>query len=68
VNLTGFSGNTYFEPHVARKVKFDVEIGFSPSAVYALKTGQPLRFQARDGRIQFEVDQLREYEGIVIEK
>jgi hypothetical protein len=68
VNLTGFSGNTYFEPLAINNVRLDIQTGFEPSEVFSLKTGHPLTFRAQNGRVQFEIDELKEYDGIVIRK
>jgi hypothetical protein len=68
VNLTGFSGNTYFEPLTVRDVNFSIRCDFQPSRVWSMMNEKDLVFGWEDGAVHFTVPELEEYEGVVIEK
>ncbi len=68
INLTGFSGNTYFKPYLLRDLAFDVECGFNPSRVFSLSTGENIHFSWREGRLRFQCSTLESYESIVIQR
>jgi hypothetical protein len=68
INLTGFSGNTYFEPLPVYNVSFSISGDFRPSKVFSLNKGEPVDFKLESGRIQFSLEKLGEYDGIVIQK
>ncbi|HMG88402.1 MAG TPA: hypothetical protein VK589_00030, partial [Chryseolinea sp.] len=68
VNLTGFSGNTYFEPLSVHNVSISLKSDFKPSRVFSITTEESIDFRWEDGRIKFSLDELKEYDGIVIQK
>jgi hypothetical protein len=68
VNLTGFSGNTYFGPLPVYNTDFTIQTGFQPSSVWSMASGQPVEFDWQNGTIKLTVDKLGQFEGIVIEK
>lgn len=68
VNITGFSGNTYFEPIELNDISVDLRCDFNPKAVYALDAESTLNFEYKAGRVTFVVPHLADYEGIVIRK
>ena len=68
VNLTGFSGNTYFDPLPVHNVSFSITSDFKPSQVFSMNSRKPVDFKLKNGRIQFSLDKLDEYDGIVIQK
>lgn len=68
VNLTGFSGNTYFEPIPVRGLRFTIRTGFKPSRVYGTRTEANIQFDYANEGVSFVVDELRDFEGIVIAK
>ena len=68
VNITGFSGNTYFAPLRQRDIVFKIESDFEPSKVWSMISSHPVKFQWEDGVVSFALDELHEFEAIVIEK
>ena len=68
VNLTGFSGNTYFEPLPVFGRRLSVNCSFRPSKIFGLVSKQPLVFTWKNGYVSFTVKKLEDYEGIVINK
>ncbi|TLU96470.1 alpha-amylase family protein [Dyadobacter sediminis] len=67
VNLTGFSGNTYFEPLPLYHLEFRIKSEKMPKKVFALANGRAVKFQTKDGFIHLELDKLEGFEGIVME-
>lgn len=67
INLTGFSGNTYFEPLPVRDIDFKIRSVKKPRKVFTLTDGRPLPFTWADGRIQLKIKQLNEFESVVME-
>jgi len=68
VNLTGFSGNTYFDPLPVHNVSFSIKSDFKPSRIFSMNGGKQIDFKWESDRIEFSLDKLGEYEGIVIAK
>lgn len=68
INLTGFSGNTYFEPLPVHNISCKVRCAFRPSVLYSLAREQKIDFEWKEGQLKFAVDVLSDYEGIIIEK
>jgi hypothetical protein len=68
VNLTGFSGNTYFEPLPVRDIDFTIKSDFKPSRIWMMIGEKPVDFSWEDGRIKFKIERLDRFEGVVIEK
>jgi hypothetical protein len=68
VNLTGFSGVTYFKPLPVSDLSFRVKCNFKPRAVFCLSDGQAVPFSWADGMVEFRLRRLESYEGVVINK
>jgi hypothetical protein len=68
VNLTGFSGNTYFDPLPVSNISFNIKADFKPSRIFSLASGKTLDFKWDDGSITLSIEHLTQYEGLVIEK
>lgn len=68
VNLTGFSGNTYFDPLPVYNTTFTILCDFQPSAVWSMTDEQPVAFDWQDGKLELTVDDIGPFEGIVVEK
>lgn len=68
INLTGFSGNTYFSPLPINDISFRIACEFSPKKVFSMKDNQPIRFSWKNGFLEFNVKKLNSYQGIVIDK
>lgn len=68
VNLTGFSGNTYFEPLPVYKLDFKVKTDFKPSKVFSMVSEKPIKFVWKDGYVEFQLNQLDAFDGVVIDR
>ncbi|WPR76121.1 alpha-amylase family protein [Algoriphagus sp. NG3] len=68
VNLTGFSGNTYFSPLPIQESRFKVKTKFEPRRIWSMIDGNDIIFDYEDGYVTFVVKELGDYEGIVIER
>jgi hypothetical protein len=68
VNLTGFSGNTYFDPLPLANLKFTVKSEFKPSSVQSMTGNKKLKYTWKNGYLNFTVPQLNDYDGIIISK
>ncbi|WP_379884298.1 alpha-amylase family protein [Larkinella insperata] len=68
VNLTGFSGNTYFEPLPVYDLTFRVKSAFKPSKVFSMVTEKPIPFTWKDGFVEFKLGKLGAFEGLVMDK
>jgi len=68
VNLTGFSGVTYFKPLPVSDLSFRIKCNFKPRAVFCLSDGQAVPFSWADGMVEFRLRRLESYEGVVINK
>lgn len=68
INLTGFSGNSYFDALPVYERSFKIKTSFRPTKVYSLNTKAPIKYVWKDGFISFKLAKIGEYEGIVIDK
>lgn len=68
VNLTGFSGNTYFEPLTVHDLAFRIRSDLKPSEMFSMVSEQPVDFIWDDGFIEFKLDKLEVFDGVVINK
>lgn len=68
VNLTGFSGNTYFSPLPVFNTEFDIQSEFRPKRVWSMVTEKEVPFSYQNGRIKFKLDRLGEIDGVVMER
>jgi hypothetical protein len=68
VNLTGFSGNTYFAPLPVYQMQFKIKSAFKPARLFSMSSGKPVAFTWKEGFIEFKVDKLEAFDGIVIDK
>lgn len=68
VNITGFSGNTYFQPLPVFNRTVMVKCGFRPSRVFGLVNKQPVAFSWKNGYVSFTVKKLEDYDAIVINR
>lgn len=68
VNLTGFSGNTYFEPLPVEGIEFRIRSEFKPARMFTLTQAAPVDFRWNDGYITFTLGYLGQFESIVVEK
>jgi hypothetical protein len=68
VNLTGFSGNTYFQPLPVYDRTVAVKCDFKPSRVFGIVNKQPMAFTWKKGWVSFKVKKLEDYDAIVINR
>jgi hypothetical protein len=68
VNITGFSGNSYFKPLSVYDLEFKIRADFKPTKVWSMVREEEVEFTFENGQIHFKLDRLDEFEGIVIEK
>lgn len=68
VNLTGFSGNTYFAPLPVYQLTFKVPTSFKPKRVFTMVASKPVPYVWKNGYVELKLDKLEDFEGIVIEK
>jgi hypothetical protein len=68
VNLTGFSGNTYFEPLPVYDIKFSIKPDFKPTKIFGLVDTDPIDFTWQDGRVNFSLNRIGPFESIVLAK
>lgn len=68
VNLSGFSGNTYFEPLPGHQIKFNIKSTFKPSRLWGMNKKNALAFSYKNGRIEFTLPKLESYEAMVMER
>ncbi len=68
VNLTGFSGNTYFSPLPLANLSFKIQTSFKPSKVFSMVEKQPIKYSWKDGQVELTLNKLSDFEGIVIDR
>ncbi|MFD2200935.1 alpha-amylase family protein [Shivajiella indica] len=68
VNLTGFSGNTYFKPLPVYATEFDIRSDFRPKRIWSMVTENDIPYTYQNGRVTFKVVSLEDFDGIVLEK
>ena len=66
VNLTGFSGNTYFKPLPVYDIEIQVECPGKPGRVWSMTNG-PVDFKWEAGNVKLKLARLEEFDGIVID-
>ena len=67
VNLTGFSGSTYFEPLPIYNLKFRIKSNKTPKKVFGLANGEAVKFSWKNGFTDLEINKLEGFDGIVME-
>ena len=68
VNLTGFSGNTYFDPLPVFDLDFKIKSEFKPQKVFSMVTEKEVEFVWDNGMVSFRLDKLEQFDGIVMGK
>lgn len=66
INLSGFNGRSYFEPLEIDNINFEIKVDIKPKKVYGLKSEKTIKFEG-DSIIKFTLDNLQDFEAIVIE-
>jgi hypothetical protein len=68
INLTGFSGNTFFNPLPVYHTAIRIRSGFKPKSLYSLKLETEIPFDWQDGYVVLHLPRLDQYDSIIIEK
>ena len=68
VNLTGFSGNTYFSPLPVHDIDFAIKSVFKPKRIVGMVNTDLIDFTWNDGVVKFSLKNLDEFEGIILER
>lgn len=68
VNLTGFSGNTYFKALPVYNTTFKIKVDFKPSGIYLLGTKRAIPFRSENGFVSFKVNKIEDFDGIIINR
>jgi len=68
INLTGFSGNTYFAPLPVSEISFEIQCGFHPVELLSLVGEEMIPFIWKDGMLRFKLNKLDSFESIIIKK
>jgi hypothetical protein len=51
INITGFSGNSFFHPLPVHNIRFTLNTPFKPGKVYTLTDNKPLAFTWQNGKL-----------------
>lgn len=68
INLTGFSGNTYFDPLPVYGTHFKIKTDFVPTKVWSMISEKELDFSYDQGYVSISIDRIDDFEGVLIEK
>lgn len=68
INLTGFSGNTYFSPLNINDISLKLAINYRPKKVWNLMDGKTIKFNYADGYVRCSLPQMGEYAAVVVER
>jgi hypothetical protein len=68
INITGFSGNTYFSPLPVSGISFKLQTGWKPSRAFLLSSKKSLAFSYNNGVVSAKLPSLDQFESVVLEK
>lgn len=68
INITGFSGNTYFKPLPVSGINFQLQTGWKPSGAFLLSGKKPLAFSYHNGAVRATIPVLNDFESVILEK
>lgn len=68
INITGFSGNTYFQPLPISDMYFRIRCDFKPSQLFSMVQEKSLPFNWKDGYLTFTLNRFGEFDGLIIKK
>jgi Hypothetical glycosyl hydrolase 6 len=68
MNLTGFSGNTYFLPIPQFNMNMKIKSIYRPSRIWDMENNRTIPFTFLNGVCQFICPTLKEYKAIVMDK
>ena len=66
INLTGFSGATYFNPLPVHDISFRIKSSFKPARVLIMTTQRSLNFNWENGHVRFTVKNLNDFNSVLI--
>ncbi|MCB0684923.1 MAG: family 10 glycosylhydrolase [Saprospiraceae bacterium] len=66
INITGFSGNTYFDPLPVYRSSYKIRCNQEPKMIYTLRSQESINFEWRENYLEFTLPRLDQYEGLVI--
>jgi hypothetical protein len=67
INITGFSGNTYFRPLPITGIRFHLQTPRKPSRVFVLSSKKPLPFTYANGAVTATLPLLQDFESVVLQ-
>jgi len=67
INITGFSGNTFFEALPVHQIQVSIKSERIPKKAFYLTSKKPMLFSTKNGEISFTVAKLEAYEAVVFE-
>ena len=68
LQITGFSGNSYFDPLPVYQIKFSLQVPFKPARVYQLTDGKAIPFVWKSGTLTATLNELRDFETVVMDR
>jgi hypothetical protein len=68
INITGFSGNTYFGPLPVLGINFKLQTGWKPSRAFLLSSKKPLAVSYDNGVVSATLPSLAEFESVILVK
>lgn len=68
INLTGFSGNTYFKPLPVFNLEFKIKSDFKPTKIFSMQNEKTIPYIWNNGYISFTLKKLEQFDGIVMKK
>jgi hypothetical protein len=67
INITGFSGNTYFKPHIQDNLEFTIRTRHQYKKAFSLITGKPVEFISEQDHVHIKLEHLDQFDSIVLE-
>lgn len=68
INLTGFSGNTYFEPLPVHHLNFKIRVDFKPLEIVTMVAHQPISYTYKDNYVSFMLNDLDAFSTVLINR
>lgn len=68
INITGFSGNSFFNPLPVHNLQVSIHVPFKPGKLYTLTNNKPVAFSWKNGKLTAKLDTLNDYECLVMDK
>lgn len=68
INITGFSGNTYFKPLPVSNINCEIRTDWKPAKAFILSSKKSLPYTYNNGTVKLTLRSLNEFESVVLEK